>query len=44
MTLFGLAYGHIQTWLAHRSEKLFDATRLVVASLAAALGVFWLMG
>ena len=44
MALFGLAYGHIQTWLAHRSEKLFDATRLVVASLAAALGVFWLMG
>ncbi len=44
MLVFGLGYGHVQQWLEKRNNQLFDLSRLLMASLAMAFGVYWLIG
>jgi ABC-type nickel/cobalt efflux system permease component RcnA len=43
MMLFGLFFGHFQNWIAGTSQKLFQISRLIIASVSIGFGTYWLI-
>ena len=43
MMLFGLFFGHFQNWVACASQKLFQISRLIIASVSIGFGTYWLI-
>ena len=43
MMLFGLFFGRFQNWVAGASQKLFQISRLIIASVSIGFGTYWLI-
>jgi len=43
MMLFGLFFGRFQNWVAGASQKLFQISRLIIASISIGFGTYWLI-
>ena len=43
MLVFGLFFGQLQNWIAGFGQKLFHASRLLIASASIGVGAYWLL-